>query len=70
LRRLRRKPNATVAYRPDRAGEPGGGAGPKHVVKTGKTAVLDAKEWPKLLDSIPTVSSGVITLRSSTVSRG
>jgi site-specific recombinase XerD len=28
--------------------------GPKHVVKTGKTAVLDAKEWRKLLDSIPT----------------
>ena len=27
--------------------------GPKHVVKTGKTAVLDAKEWRKLLDSIP-----------------
>ena len=23
--------------------------GPKHVVKTGKTAVLDAKEWRKLL---------------------
>jgi site-specific recombinase XerC len=28
--------------------------GPKHVVKTGKTAVLDAKEWRKLIDSIPT----------------
>ena len=28
--------------------------GPKHVVKTGKTAVLDPKEWRKLLDSIPT----------------
>jgi site-specific recombinase XerD len=28
--------------------------GPKHVVKTGKTPVLDAKEWRKLLDSIPT----------------
>jgi site-specific recombinase XerD len=28
--------------------------GPKHVVKTGKTAVLDAKEWRQLLDSIPT----------------
>ena len=28
--------------------------GPKHVVKTGKTAVLDAKEWRKLMDSIPT----------------
>jgi integrase len=27
--------------------------GPKHVVKTGKTAVLDAKEWRQLLDSIP-----------------
>src|SRR5260370_11510551 len=27
--------------------------GPKHVVKTGKTAVLDAKEWRKLIDSIP-----------------
>jgi site-specific recombinase XerD len=30
--------------------------GPKHVVKTGKTPVLDAKEWRKLLDSIPTVT--------------
>jgi site-specific recombinase XerD len=30
--------------------------GPKHVVKTGKTSVLDAKEWRKLLDSIPTVT--------------
>ncbi len=28
--------------------------GPKHVVKTGKTPVLDAPEWRKLLDSIPT----------------
>ena len=28
--------------------------GPKHVVKTGKTPVLDAGEWRKLLDSIPT----------------
>ena len=28
--------------------------GPKHVVKTGKTPVLDAAEWRKLLDSIPT----------------
>ena len=28
--------------------------GPKHVVKTGKTPVLDAKEWRKLIDSIPT----------------
>ena len=28
--------------------------GPKHVVKTGKTPVLDAKEWRKLLDEIPT----------------
>jgi site-specific recombinase XerD len=27
--------------------------GPTHVVKTGKTAVLDAKEWRKLIDSIP-----------------
>jgi site-specific recombinase XerD len=33
--------------------------GPKHVVKTGKTPVLDGKEWRKLLDAIPaeTVSS-------------
>src|ERR1700758_5083953 len=30
--------------------------GPKHVVKTGKTPVLDAPEWRKLLDSIPTVT--------------
>ena len=28
--------------------------GPKHVVKTGKTPVLDAVEWRKLIDSIPT----------------
>jgi site-specific recombinase XerD len=28
--------------------------GPKHVVKTGKTPVLDGKEWRKLLNSIPT----------------
>ena len=28
--------------------------GPKHVVKTGKTPVLDAPEWRKLLDAIPT----------------
>jgi site-specific recombinase XerD len=28
--------------------------GPKHVVKTGKTPVLDGSEWRKLLDSIPT----------------
>ena len=31
--------------------------GPKHVVKTGKTPVLDAKEWRKLLDSIPTATA-------------
>src|SRR3954464_14031551 len=28
--------------------------GPTHVVKTGKTPVLDAAEWRKLTDSIPT----------------
>jgi site-specific recombinase XerD len=28
--------------------------GPKHVVKTGKTPVLEAAEWRKLLDAIPT----------------
>ena len=28
--------------------------GPKHVVKTGKTSVLEAGEWRTLLDSIPT----------------
>ena len=28
--------------------------GPKHVVKTGKTPVLDGTEWRKLVDSIPT----------------
>jgi hypothetical protein len=28
--------------------------GPKHVVKTGKTPVLDATDWRKLLASIPT----------------
>jgi site-specific recombinase XerD len=30
--------------------------GPKHVVKTGKTPVLDSKEWRTLLDSIPTTT--------------
>jgi site-specific recombinase XerD len=30
--------------------------GPKHVVKTGKTPVLDAPEWRKLLASIPTAT--------------
>jgi len=28
--------------------------GPKHVVKTGKTPVLEGEEWRKLLDSVPT----------------
>ena len=28
--------------------------GPKHVMKTGKTPVLDGAEWRKLIDSIPT----------------
>ena len=28
--------------------------GPKHVVKTGKTPVVDGKEWWKLFDTIPT----------------
>jgi site-specific recombinase XerD len=28
--------------------------GPKHVVKTGKTPVLDGAEWRRLIDSIPT----------------
>jgi site-specific recombinase XerD len=30
--------------------------GPKHVVKTGTTPVLDGAEWRKLLDSIPTTT--------------
>jgi site-specific recombinase XerC len=30
--------------------------GPKHVVKTGKTPVLDGAEWRTLLDSIPTAT--------------
>jgi site-specific recombinase XerD len=30
--------------------------GPKHVVKTGSTPVLDGAEWRKLLDSIPTAT--------------
>ena len=30
--------------------------GPKHVVKTGKTPVLEGAEWRQLLDSIPTVT--------------
>src|SRR6202043_2661497 len=28
--------------------------GPKHVVKTGKTPVLDGTEWRRLIDAIPT----------------
>ena len=28
--------------------------GPKHVVKTGKTPVLEGSEWRKLIDTIPT----------------
>ena len=28
--------------------------GPKHIVKTGKTPVLEAAEWRKLIDTIPT----------------
>lgn len=31
--------------------------GPKHVVKTGKTPVLDGKEWRKLIDTIPTATA-------------
>jgi site-specific recombinase XerD len=30
--------------------------GPKHVVKTGSTPVLEGEEWRKLLDSIPVTS--------------
>ena len=30
--------------------------GPKHVVKTGKTPVLEAEAWRRLLDSIPTTT--------------
>ena len=30
--------------------------GPKHIVKTGKTPVLDGAEWRRLLDSIPTAT--------------
>ena len=30
--------------------------GPKHIVKTGKTPVLEGAEWRKLLDSIPTLT--------------
>ena len=30
--------------------------GPKHVVKTGSTPVLESGEWRKLLDSIPTAT--------------
>ena len=30
--------------------------GPKHVAKTGKTPVLDAADWRKLLDTIPDVA--------------
>jgi Luciferase-like monooxygenase/Phage integrase, N-terminal SAM-like domain len=31
--------------------------GPKHVVKTGKTPVLEGEEWRKLLDSIPAATA-------------
>ena len=31
--------------------------GPTHVVKTDKTPVLEAAEWRRLLDSIPTVTA-------------
>jgi site-specific recombinase XerD len=31
--------------------------GPKHIVKTGKTPVLDGAEWRKLLDAIPTTTA-------------
>src|ERR1051326_2259564 len=30
--------------------------GPKHVVKTGKTPVLEPEDWRKLIDSIPTAT--------------
>jgi hypothetical protein len=30
--------------------------GPKHVVKTGKTPVLESAEWRRLLESIPTIT--------------
>ena len=30
--------------------------GPGHVVKTGKTPVLDGREWRRLIDAIPTDS--------------
>ena len=30
--------------------------GPKYIVKTGKTPVLEGAEWRKLLDSIPTAT--------------
>jgi len=30
--------------------------GPRHVVKTGKTPVLDAAEWRRLIDGIPTAT--------------
>jgi integrase len=33
--------------------EPSSTGGPKHVVKTGRTPVLEGEEWRKLLDSIP-----------------
>jgi site-specific recombinase XerD len=32
--------------------------GPKHVVKTGKTPVLDGKEWRRMIDAIPTDTAG------------
>ena len=44
-------------HRADRTDEPGGGgARPKHVVKTGKTPVLDGEEWRRLFASIPTTT--------------
>jgi hypothetical protein len=40
-------------YRPGATDQPRSGPGPKHVVKTGKTPVLEGTDWRKLLKSIP-----------------
>ncbi len=36
--------------------------GPKHVVKTGTTPVLEGEEWRKLIDSIPTEVFGICAI--------
>jgi site-specific recombinase XerC len=39
-------------------------SGPKNVVTTGKTPVLDGSKWRRLLDSIPTASVNALRDRA------